>query len=329
MTKVFDVSLQSIYEPVADNLSEVQGEIFRLLLTSNDLIAQVVKYFFSSSGKQLRPALCLLGACFGKPNWKEAVKIAASLEIFHSATLIHDDIIDGSILRRNLPTVPIKWGPQVSVLTGDYLHDRAIHAVYSTHRDRLISLFINMASTVCDGEILEVRENNNFDLTEEQYFSIIEKKTATLTAACLEAGGIVGGLSPEQCAALKNYGLSFGIAFQIVDDCLDFAGETKSFGKRPGADAESGVLTLPLIRLLNLVPANKKSEVFGAFKSYGSEDRVEYLVRLMKEYDTLNYALTKAQEYTDKARLELSTFRGCPAKDSLLALLDYVLKRSR
>jgi octaprenyl-diphosphate synthase len=212
---------------------------------------------------------------------------------------------------------------------GDYLHDRAIHAVYSTHNDRLMSLFINMASSVCDGEILEVKENNNFDLTEAQYFSIIEKKTAALTAACVEAGAIAGRLSPEDCAALKNYGLYFGIAFQIVDDCLDFAGETKSFGKQPGVDAESGVLTLPLIRLLNLVPANKKSEVFRAFKSFGTEDRLEYLVRLMEEYDTLNFALEKAREYTDKARLELSTFKASSSKDSLLALLDYVLKRSR
>lgn len=327
--KTADLSLQSIYEPVAEPLAEVQGEIFKFLSSSNELITQVVKYFFSSPGKLLRPALCLLGGHFGRPDWQEAVKIAASFEIFHSATLIHDDIIDGSILRRNLPTVPIKWGPQVSVLVGDYLHDRAIHAVYSTHNDRLISLFISTASTVCDGEILEVKENHNFDLTEEQYFSIIEKKTAALTAACLEAGGILGGLSPEACAALKNYGFYFGTVFQIVDDCLDFAGETKSFGKRPGADAESGVLTLPLIRLLNLVPANKKSEVFGVFKSYGAETRVEYLVSLMKEYDTLNYAFAKAEEYTDKARLELSIFPDSPSKDSLLKLLDFVLKRSR
>ena len=329
MNRAATSSLAVVYEPITENLSQVQGEIFKLLSTSNDLIAQVVKYFFSSTGKQLRPALCLLGANFGKPNWMEAIRIAASFEIFHSATLIHDDIIDGSILRRNLPTVPNKWGPQISVLVGDYLHNCAMHAVYSTHNDRLVSLFIDTAAQVCDGEILEVKENHNFDLTEAQYFSIIEKKTAALMAACVEAGGIAGKLSAEECSALKKYGVYFGTAFQIVDDCLDFSGDTESFGKRPGADAESGVLTLPLIRLLNLVPANKKSEVFGAFKSYGTGDRVEYLVRLMKEYDTLNFALEKAEEYTDKARLELSTFKDSPSKDSLISLLDYVLKRSR
>jgi len=322
-------TIQSVYGPVEENLSQVQSEIQRLLSTSNDLTNQVSRYFFSNSGKMLRPALCFLGAGFGKPDPKEVLKVAASFEIFHSASLIHDDIIDGSILRRNMPTVPSKWGPQVSVLVGDYFQDRAMHAIYSTHKDRLISLFLNTVTEVCDGEILEIKENNNFDLTEDQYFVIIEKKTASLIAACVEAGGILGKLKAEECAALKNYGLNLGIAFQIVDDCLDFLGEKEEFGKRPGGDAEGGVLTLPLIRLLNLVPANKKSEIFSLFKSFDREDKLDQLIHLMKEYDTLNFALEKASEYTDKARLELSTFPESDTKSALLDLADYVLKRSR
>lgn len=322
-------SLSEIFSPVSEPLAEVQGEIFRNLSTPNELISQVIKYFFSSSGKLLRPALCLLGASFGKPDWKEAVRIAATWEIFHSASLIHDDIIDGSILRRNMPTVPMKWGSQISVLVGDYMHSQAIRSVYSTQNDKITSLFINTGSTVCEGEIMEVKENNNFDLTEAQYFSIVEKKTASLLAACLKTGAVLGKLKPEDCVALSNYGLYFGMAFQIIDDCLDFAGDGEKFGKALGADVESGVLTLPLIRLLNLVPSNKKSEVFKVIKSHGAEEKLDYLIRLMKEHDTLNYSIEKAKEYTDKARLELTTFPDSPSKASLLNLLDFVLTRKR
>jgi len=324
-----DITLNTVYEPISDRLGDVPGEIFKILSTPNELISQVVKYFYSGAGKFLRPALCLFGASFGAPKWEETLKMAAAWEIFHSASLIHDDIIDGSILRRNLPTVPMKFGPQTSVLVADYMQNRAFDAVYSTHNDQLISLFINMTSTVCDGEIREVQENNNFDLTEEQYFVIIEKKTASLLSACARSGAIMGKSSPEETAALGNYGLHFGVAFQIVDDCLDFAGESEEFGKVPGGDVESGVLTLPLIRLLNLVPQNKKSEVFQAFKSVGAEDKMKYLTRLMEEYDALNYAYEKAREYADKARLELSTFGDSIIKQSLLDLLDFVIARKR
>jgi octaprenyl-diphosphate synthase len=139
----------------------------------------------------------------------------------------------------------------------------------------------------------------------------------------------LGGCSPGECSALGSYGLNFGLSFQIIDDCLDFTGDGEKFGKTPGGDADSGVLTLPLIRLLNLVPANKKSGVFQTFKSYGAEEKREYLVRLMEEYGALDYAAEKAREYTDKARLELSTFKDSSRKDALLGLLDFTLIRSR
>jgi len=328
MKKVTD-SLEAIYKPIAEPLSKVQIEILKSLSASNELIMQVVKYFYSRPGKLLRPALCLFGASFGKPRWDETIRIAAAWEIFHSASLIHDDIIDGSLLRRNMPTIPVKCGPQISVLAGDYMHSKAMRIIHSVRNNQITSLFINTGFTVCDGEISEVKENNNFDLSESQYFSIIEKKTASLLSACIKSGGVLGSLKPEDASALGNYGSFFGAAFQIVDDCLDFAGDGEKFGKTPGVDAEGGVLTLPVIRLLNLVPANKKSEVFKIYKSYGDEEKLQYLVRMMEEYDTLNYSMDKAREYADKARLELSVFPESPSKKSLLDLLDFVLTRNR
>lgn len=324
-------SLEDIYGPVQAELDRVDDSILDILSTSNQLSREVIKYFFSNKGKYLRPALCLLGGAFSPdPDWARKVgPAAAAFEIFHSATLIHDDIIDCSYLRRNMPTVNVKWGSQVAVLVGDFLHDRALATFFNTKNEQVFSLFLNTACEVCDGEILEFKEKNNFNLKEETYFEIIEKKTASLLSACVETGGLLGGLSMPEAVALKNYGIYLGMAFQIVDDCLDFIGETNIFGKTLGSDCDAGVLTLPLIRLISLVSESRKSEVFQIFKSNPGEEKLNYLRNLIVEHGTIEYSLDKARAYTDRAKLELQIFKSSPAKRSLELLLDYILERSR
>lgn len=323
------VSLNEIYNPIRDFLDQIPSTISDILATSNDLTREVIRYFFSSQGKLLRPALCLLGARFGNFDERLALRIASSLEILHSATLIHDDIIDSSYLRRNMPTVNAKWGSQVAVLVGDFMYDKAFLTIFSAKREALISLFLSTAGTVCDGEILEYREKDNFNLKEEQYLEVIEKKTASLLSTCVESGAMVADLPVEQAIALKNFGLYFGLAFQIIDDCLDFTGNAEDFGKTIGLDASGGVLTLPLIRLLSLVSENKKSEVFKIFKSQRGPEKFQHLLNLILEYRTVEYAIQKAREFTDLARLELATLPDVPARKSLELLLDFALQRTR
>lgn len=322
-------SLEEIYAPIRSELAQVPEVIIELLSTPNELSREVIRYFFSSKGKFLRPALCLLGAGCNGNSLERVIPVAAAFEIFHSATLIHDDIVDSAYLRRNMPTVNVKWGSQLAVLIGDFLHDRALATFFETRNDRLISLFLNTACEVCDGEILEFKEKDNFDLTEELYLTIIQKKTASLLSASVEAGAILSGRPMEETIALKNYGLYFGMAFQIVDDCLDFMGEENEFGKTLGLDCDAGVLTLPMIRLLSLVQSTQKSEVYKIFKSDLGRDKLTTLNRLIREYGTIDYALERARELTDKARLELVCLRDDPAKRSLELLLDYVLERPR
>jgi len=324
-----NITLNEIYAPIRELLDEIPSTIVDTLTTSNDLTREVTRHFFSSQGKLLRPALCLLGAQFGNFDKALTLRIASSLEILHSATLIHDDIIDSSYMRRNLPTVNAKWGPQLAVLVGDFMYDKAFLTIFSAKKQELISLFLTTAGTVCDGEILEYREKDNFNLKEEQYLDIIEKKTASLLSTCVESGALLADLPAEQVAALKNFGLYFGLAFQIIDDCLDFTGTAESFGKTIGLDASGGVLTLPVIRLLSLVSENKKSEVFKIFKSQMGPEKFQYLLNLIIEYRTVDYAFQKAREFTDRARLELTTLRDIPARKSLELLLDFVLQRTR
>jgi len=324
-----EISLEQIYKPIDNLMADVQPTIINILATSNELTREVIKYFFSNRGKLLRPALCFLGSQFGTSNRDTVLKTAASLEVFHSATLVHDDIIDSSYVRRNAPTVNAKWSPQVAVLVGDYLYDKAFATIFSSKKQDLISLFLSTAGTVCDGEILELKEKDNFSLKEEQYLEIIEKKTASLLSTCIQSGGLLSDLPMEQIVALKNFGLYFGMAFQIIDDCLDFTGTQEELGKVIGLDANEGVLTLPIIRLISLVSENKKSEVFKIFKSSLNQDKLSDLLHLITEYGTVDYALEKARDYTDNARLELSLFPDSEAKRSLELLLDYVLERSR
>jgi octaprenyl-diphosphate synthase len=329
------VSLEEIYSPIDSRLVRIPEAILDILSTPNELADEVIRYFFSRQGKYLRPALTFFGAglensqSLSSIQEEKLVRLAAAFEIFHSATLIHDDIIDSAHLRRNIPTINVKWNPQVAVLVGDYLHDKALGAIFSAENPRVTSLFLQTAGVVCDGEIHELREKNNFNLKEEEYFEIIHKKTASLIACSIEAGGILAGLGPEKTETLKRFGRSFGMAFQIVDDCLDFTGEEHEFGKTLGADCEAGVLTLPLIRLIQLVDEATKGEVFKIFKSDFGSGRFGTLKNLLGEYATLEYAMERAREFTDKARLELSIFPDSAVKRSLDLLLDYVLERNR
>lgn len=326
------VTLDDIYSPVDARLKNVPGEILNILSTDNSLAQDVIRYFFSSQGKMLRPALTLLGGAVknGNPEIeKRLITLAASFEIFHSATLIHDDIIDNAFVRRNIPTINAKWSPQTAVLVGDYLNDKAIGAIFNAGNEKIFSLFLQTASRVCDGEIHELKENNNFNLKEDEYLEIVDKKTAVLLACCVEAGGILAGAAAEEAQALKRFGHYFGTAFQIIDDCLDFTGNEEEFGKTLGKDCAGGVLTLPLIRLIALVDEKKKGEVFKIFKSEMVTNKFQTLLAMVREYGTLQYSLDRAKEFAEKARLELSIFPENAGRASLEKLVDYVLERNK
>ena len=326
------LTLEEIYAPVEARLKNVPVAIQDILSTPNELAQEVVRHFFSAQGKLLRPALTLLGAEIkgaGEGIESRLTALAASFEIFHAATLIHDDIIDSAYLRRSIPTINVKWGPEVAVLVGDYLHDKAIGAIFTNGSEKIVSTFLHTAGTVCDGEIHELKEKGNFDLTEKEYLEIVDKKTAVLLACALECGGLLAGASEEEAGMLKRFGHAFGIAFQIIDDCLDFTGQEQEFGKTLGADCVAGVLTLPLIQLVQLDPKNK-IEIRDIFKSEAAPaKKFETLFAMVREQGTLDYSLERAREYCGKARLELSVFRDGPGRQSLDRLLDYVIDRSR
>lgn len=327
-----EITLEEIYQPVEARLKAVPNTILQILATNNPLAGDVVKHFFSVMGKLLRPALTCLGAeikgCSSDLE-PRLLALSSAYEIFHAATLIHDDIIDSAVIRRNIPTVNVKWNSQVAVLVGDYLHDLAIGTIHSKGNEKIFSLFLKTAGLVCDGEIHELNVKGNFNLTEEEYIQIVDKKTAVLLACAVESGALLAGAAQQEAEALYRYGQYFGIAFQIIDDCLDFTGAEQEFGKTLGADCLAGVLTLPVIRLLQISDEKKRREIINLFKAEENPDRYSTILTLLRENGTIEYALEKAKSYCDKARQELSIFPDNPGRRSLDKLVDYVLERNR
>lgn len=326
------VTLDEIYTPIEKELNAVSGMIYELLSSRNELTEEVVRYFFSAKGKLLRPALTFLGGYIkgeAAADSNALVRLGAAYEIFHSATLIHDDIIDAADIRRNLETVHLKWSPQVAVLVGDFLHDQAIKTVFETDNKKVIHLFLETAGQVCDGEIHELNVRKKFDLSEKEYMEIIDKKTASLLACALAGGSLMSGANDAEKEALYRFGMNFGAAFQIIDDCLDLTGNEGEFGKTLGKDFEEGVLTLPFIHYFHHSDAAKKDNLVKAFEENFDEARLAELIASLKAEGSLQYALDRAKELSDNARKELSIFPENPARKSLERLLDYILERNK
>ena len=325
--------LDEIYAPITGSLKNVTGQISKILESTNPLIQDIVKHFSQAQGKMLRPAMTFLGAGVLNSNLslfqnEKLLNLAASFEVFHTATLIHDDIIDRAELRRGLVSVNARWGSSVAVLAGDFLHDRALVTIFENGSSEVMRLFLKTAGIVCDGEIHELRRIRFYDLTEAEYFEIIYKKTASLLACVLEAGARAAGATEAQAQALAEFGRHFGNAFQMIDDCLDFTANQAELGKTLGTDLAAGVLTLPLIRLLATHP-ELKSKVVSLIEQSASQENLNELSALLSEHGAMDYVFQRARESAQQAIVSLSVFPDSPARQSLEKLAGYILERTK
>ncbi len=331
------LTLEDIYAPVQAGLSRVPSLIRETLDTPIPKMREMVDHFFSKNGKLLRPALVLLGAGLSRTlqpehgipserNETSELYLAAATEIFHAATLIHDDIIDSAPLRRGVSALHIKSGPQAAVLAGDYFHDRAVVTIFRHGNDRIIPLFLKTASEICEGEVQEISEKKNINMTEETHLEIIGKKTASLLACALETGALIWGIESGSSEALGRFGKFFGMAFQIIDDCLDFSGKESEFGKTLGSDLEEGVYTLPVIHCL---ASGERDKVVRILYSRSHSKRFSMLRETLEKSGALDYAFAKARAFIVLAKRELEAFPPSVFRTSLEQLADYVLERNR
>jgi octaprenyl-diphosphate synthase len=315
-----------LYAPIARDLEEVERILAQTLASRRPCVNRLVAYLDHYRGKRLRPALLLFTARACGQVTPAHHTLGAVVEMIHTATLVHDDVLDDATVRRHVRTVNAGWGNQNSILLGDYLFTHAFHLASSVdvRACRLIGAATNR---VCEGELQQGTERGNLTLGEAEYFDIIDGKTAELTSCCCRLGALYSGASADVVERLATYGRALGMAFQIADDLLDLVGEERTTGKSLGTDVEQQKLTLPLIRLLGRAPAEVQGRLEQILGSPGNHKR-EALRPFLAESDALAYARRRAEEFAGQARQELECLPRSPARETLALLAERAVHRS-
>jgi len=327
----FKKEARNAFALIADELQLVEKELARQLSSQVQIVDFLGEYIRSAGGKRIRPVLLLLAnRCLGGDASNEnVIRMAAVMEMLHTATLVHDDIIDNAEVRRNRPSVNAKFGNQTAVLMGDWLYMSAFETSLGERSLRILDILTKLTRLMTEGELLQLTTVGKIDVTENQYFDILRRKTAYLFSACCEVGAILAGASEEQVQSLAEYGLNLGISFQLADDLLDFTSEDSILGKRAGADLVEGKLTLPLILLRNADPdIADQLEIVMLDKSYSGISR-ERLVNALKRTNSLELARERAYQHAESAIKNLEVL---PQTEYRLALGDlpaFVIERNR
>jgi octaprenyl-diphosphate synthase len=312
---------------LARDLDEMERIFTAELRSGRPHVAELVSHLGHYRGKRLRPTLLLLTArACGRVTSAHHV-LGAVVEMIHTATLVHDDVLDSATVRRHVVTVNAQWGNQCSILLGDFLFTHAFHLASTLGEARACKLIGEATNRVCEGELQQIRERGNLALSEEEYFSIIDDKTAELTSCCCRLGALYSGSAPDVVESLARYGRALGVAFQIADDLLDLVGEERTTGKSLGTDVEQQKLTLPLIRLLTRAPAEEASRVRQLLNSPGNHKR-EALRPHLTESGALVYARQRAEQFAAQAREELNCLPPSEARGVLEQLTQQVVHRS-
>lgn len=311
------MNLEEIYQPIQKDLELVEKKLFNSFPQENNdpFLKKINQHLFGkkSQGKRIRPALVFFSAGLNNHNPEKTnpqlITLSAALELIHTASLLHDDIIDSTCLRRGQTTLHCKWGTRVALLAGDILYAQAFRYLSSLQDMRIVRIISETVRRLCMGEIIELEKTKEKELSQEEYLKIIESKTAVLISACCETAGVLTGNG--QSGSLKDYGLNFGMAYQITDDYLDFFGEKKKLGKPVYNDLKENNFTLPLIYLREKFKNNLPP-------------RARELKKLIRENGILERVKAKAQNYSTKAKEKLSLFLPSSYRDSLFQLSDYV-----
>jgi len=320
-----------VFALITEEMSLVEEELARQLSSQIQVIDYLGEYIRSSGGKRVRPALLILAnyAAGGSGALENVIRLAAVMEMLHTATLVHDDIIDSAHLRRSRPSVNAKFGNQTAVLMGDWLYMSAFETALTERSLRILDILTRLTRMMTEGELLQLTTVGKVDITENQYFDILRRKTAYLFSACCEVGAILAGASDEHVGALNGFGLNLGIAFQLADDLLDFTSEDSILGKAAGADLIEGKLTLPLILLRNTDPeAADQMEIVMIDRSYDGVSRKK-LFNALERSGALETARQRAYQYADAARKNLEVLPDSEYREALGELPAFVIGRSR
>lgn len=323
------MKIQDVFSAYKDDLQRVEKCIDDHVNSEIKLIPEIAHHLIDSGGKRFRPLLLLISSGICGYKGEHRFPMATVMEFIHTATLLHDDVIDQASIRRGKTSANQIFGNSVSILVGDFLCFKAFMLMSTTGNNDIFSLVSRMGNIMSEGEVFQLTKCGDVNMSSEEYLSIIEKKTAILISSSCAAGAILGSAPREKIDALAGFGLNAGMAFQITDDVLDYTAQGKEFGKSIGKDLEEGKITLPLIFALKQSTEEEKNiikEIITRKKS--SRKAAREILKLIKKYNGIDFSLQTAAQYISNAKSQLSIFSDCPEKDRLNAVAEYILSRN-
>ncbi len=324
-----DLSLHNLKKLIKKEFNETDKLIKKQINSDVNRIPKLSKHIIDLGGKRLRPMLTISCAKMLKIRNKNHIKLAAAVELLHTATLLHDDVVDESVYRRGEKTSHTLWDNKSSILVGDFLLGRAFQLMVETNSIECLSILSKAAAIIAEGEVLQLVETNNINIKETNYIKIIESKTAALFSSACEVGGVVSGANKSQKKKLFNFGKNLGTAFQLTDDALDYEGSSSQMGKNNGDDFYEGKVTLPVI--LALKNADRKEKDFWE-KTFNKKVRnktdLRIAKKIIKDKDTINQTLKLANKYGEKAKNIMKDFESNPVRNALIDLVDFSLIRN-
>jgi geranylgeranyl pyrophosphate synthase len=322
------LKILSLFKPIDRELEVVEEKLRQAADAEHAQLAEVLRYLLDSGGKRIRPAVVILASKFHEHDVSKVLPLAAAVEMLHTATLVHDDLLDGSLLRRGNATLNAKLSAGAVILVGDYLFARAADLAAATESVPVVSIFSKTLMTICRGEITHAFDEDGWRRTKEGYFHSTYSKTASLFAASAESGALLSGAGSATVRSLRDYGCNLGMAFQIVDDILDFVGDEDEMGKPIGSDLRQGTVTLPLLLYFDEHPKHDLlSAVFE--EREGREERIQSLVDLVRDSPAIESAREEARRFTMEAKEALRDLSANQYRQVMLDLADYLLERRR
>ncbi len=322
------LSMEKAQALLQNEMKRVEAQFKQDLSSEVPLIPKVGEYVLASGGKRIRPLLVLLCSRLAGYSGDAHIGLASVVEFIHTATLLHDDVVDGAVLRRGNASANSVWGNEASVLVGDFLFAKSFALMVRGGNLRILQVLSDTTTMMAEGEVLQLISTCDLDLDEDRYITVVKNKTAILIAGACQCGGILGGVSEQQENALNVFGMKLGIAFQFMDDALDYIAEQSEFGKTRGRDLAEGKMTLPLIHALKKCDPSEKDRIGLIIESDElSEAEIDWVVSFINAYGGIEYTRRRAQELVESAKDLLKVFPDNEDKEALFELADYVVSR--
>ncbi len=323
------MTLHDVFSLYEERLHLVELKINRLLKNKIPQIPLIGRHIISSGGKRLRPLFHLISSDLAGYRGEVNIEMAGIIELIHTASLLHDDVVDIADTRRGKPTANSLWGNQVVILAGDFLYSNALRIAVMQKNQGIMETLSVATTRMAEGELLQLNRIGDLEIKEEEYFEIISAKTGALISAACRLGAILCGLSKKEENALAGFGMKTGIVFQMADDILDYTADENDLGKKLCKDLEEGKITLPILYILTKADEDETLEIKNIIKEEFSEKGTSRIMDLLKKYDSIEMSFHKARMLIDEAMAELSIFPDSPAKEALLTIADYSLQREK